>query len=139
VIIHEQIPYPTNLDSTILAFCVYGYIPVALSETENPAFAKVAEQIRQLDVHSTTPLVSLTKDINDWLCQFAITKKEFTQKLRDLEQGPEVVACQLGTTAILGHCTEQYQWVSDGFKHGLPSVTSVCHLCLFLTSGITID
>lgn len=125
VIIHEQIPYPMDLDSSILAFCIYGYIPLDLSEMENPSFVKVAQQIRQLDINSTTILVPLSKDITDWLYQFEITRKEFTQKLRDSEQGPEVVACQLGTTAILGHYTEQFKWVAEGFKHNIPSLQSV--------------
>jgi hypothetical protein len=114
-----------DLDSSILAFCIYGYIPLDLSEMENPSFAKVAQQIRQLDINSTTILVPLSKDITDWLYQFEITRKEFTQKLRDSEQGPKVVACQLGTTAILGHYTEQFKWVAEGFKHNIPSLQSV--------------
>lgn len=51
VIIHQEVPFPTLLDPTIFAFCVYGYIPVALSESENPAFATLATQIRGLDIN----------------------------------------------------------------------------------------
>jgi hypothetical protein len=125
VIIHEQIPYPTDLDSSVLAFCIYGYIPLDLSELENPAFANVAKQIRQLNITSNASLIPLSKDIHDWLYEFEITQKEFTQKLQDPEQGPEVVACQLGTTALLGHCTEQYNWVAEGFKGDITLPESV--------------
>jgi hypothetical protein len=125
VMIHEQIPFPRDLDPTILAFAIYGYIPIDLAELENPAFRKVADQIRQLNIHTPTSLVPLSKDICDWLNECTITRKEFTEKLRDSNQGPEVAACQLGTTAVLGHCTEQYNWVAEGFKHNLPGFESV--------------
>ena len=90
VIVHEQIPFPNDLSSTILAFCVYGYIPLSLTVLLDPATHKIAMKIQNLDVDT---LVTVPKEIGSWVNGIGVQPQDLLESLLDPNQGPHVTAC----------------------------------------------
>lgn len=112
VIVHEQIPFPNDLSPAILAFCVYGYIPLSLTRSLDSAAYEIATKIQNLDVDT---LVTIPKEIGSYVNTFGIHHQELLESIRDPNQGPHVNACRIATKAILGWHTKQFEWVREGF------------------------
>jgi hypothetical protein len=114
VIIHKQIPFPNDLHPSIFSYSVYGYIPMSLTQSLNASVYEMAMKIQSLNNVDT--LRSIPMDVGTWLQQFPdISTRTVLNNLKDLDQGPSVVACQLATNAIIGWHTDQYNWVREGF------------------------
>lgn len=124
VIIHKQIPFPNDLHPSIFSYSVYGYIPMSLTQSLNASVYEMVMKVQTVDNVDT--LCSLPTDVAAWLEQFPdISTRTVLNNLKDYDQGPSVVACQLATNAIIGWHTDQYNWVREGFLSVPDGYTSV--------------
>lgn len=128
VIIHKQIPFPNDLHPAIVGYSIYGYIPMSLTKSLSPSIYAMAMTVQRLDNVDT--LRSIPQDLAAWLEEFPdISTRTVLNNLKDPDQGPSVVACQLATYAIIGWHTEQYDWVREGFLSVPDGYTSVSFHC----------
>jgi len=124
VIIHQQIPFPNDLHPSIFGYSIYGYIPMSLTQSLNASVYDMAMKVQRLDNVDTVG--SIPMDVATWLGQFRdISTRTVLNNLKDLDQGPSVVACQLATNSIIGWHTDQYNWVREGFLSVPDGYTSV--------------
>ena len=107
---------------------IYGYIPMSLTKSLSPSIYAMAMTVQRLDNVDT--LGSIPQDLAAWLEEFPdISTRTVLNNLKDPDQGPSVVACQLATYAIIGWHTEQYDWVREGFLSVPDRYTSVSFHC----------
>jgi len=124
VIIHKQIPFPNDLHPSIFGYSVYGYIPMSLTQSLNASVYDMTMKVQTLKNVDT--LRSLPMDVETWLKEFPnISTGTVLSNLKDFDQGPSVVACQLATNAIVGWYADQYKWVQEGFLSVPDGFTSV--------------
>jgi hypothetical protein len=114
VIIHQQIPYPNNIDPVIISLAIYDTISVDLIKQNYPSIGSFAQMILDMDVNISAT-IEIPQDIQTWISASGCTSGEFLRALQNPDLGPKFLVHKLCIPMILGNAVAPMREFRTGF------------------------
>ena len=129
IIIHRQIPYPMEINPTIVAYAIHGKIPRSILQQIDPSVNLFIEEI--LQYNSETTMDKVTEIVRDWLKIIGVPLDDFVYDLQT--KNVSDVADNIATLATVNNSLQAFDHFRNGFndQRGFESVQT-CNIFAYL-------
>jgi len=125
VFIYPMVPFPFSVNPAILAYSIYGYIPICIVNQQISGLARISEIIRHYPIDIT--MEQIDDEVLQWLDHMELPYEEFVEQLRDASMERDDLVRRMGNDIIIGESKAAFDKVREGFQRisGFTSVSAL--------------